>query len=53
MQLFILGFAIWSLILEAQNRYTLVTFPYQVLLGSLGLNEIVMFVRSFKRPPAI
>jgi len=54
MQLFVLGFAILALILEAQNRYTLITFPYQILLGSLGMKDLGMFVVSrFKRPPSI
>ncbi|HSL45722.1 MAG TPA: glycosyltransferase family 39 protein [Anaerolineales bacterium] len=44
MQLFLLGFAISSLILEAQNRYGIITFPYQILLGSLGMSELAVFV---------
>lgn len=43
MQLFILGFAIWSLILEAQNRYAIITFPYQIILAALGLNWLASF----------
>jgi hypothetical protein len=30
MQLFLLGFAIWELILEVQNRYGIITFPYLI-----------------------
>lgn len=48
MQLFILGFAIWSLILEAQNRYAIITFPYQILLGSLGVLDAKAFVLRLK-----
>ncbi|MDQ2691250.1 MAG: glycosyltransferase family 39 protein, partial [Chloroflexota bacterium] len=47
MQLFILGFAIWSLILEAQNRYAIITFPYQIILAALGLNSLATF--NFQR----
>ncbi len=51
MQLFILGFAIWSLILEAQNRYTIITFPYQILLGALGMRDLGIFLAArLKRP---
>jgi 4-amino-4-deoxy-L-arabinose transferase-like glycosyltransferase len=46
MQLFILGFAIWSLILEAQNRYAIITIPYQILLAALGMNEIARLLKS-------
>lgn len=46
MQLFLLGFAISSLILEAQNRYGIITFPYQILLGSLGMTEIAALLRN-------
>jgi hypothetical protein len=53
MQLFLLGFAIWELILEVQNRYGIITFPYLILLGSLGLNELMMFIRNVKRNSAI
>jgi hypothetical protein len=50
MQLFVLGFAIWSLILEAQNRYAIITYPYQILLGSLGMQELGTFIAArFKR----
>jgi hypothetical protein len=50
MQLFILGFAIWSLILEAQNRYAIITYPYQILLGALGMQQLGAFVASrFRR----
>lgn len=45
MQLFILGFAIWGLILEAQNRYTLITFPFMIVLASLGIREFMNFVK--------
>jgi 4-amino-4-deoxy-L-arabinose transferase-like glycosyltransferase len=44
MQLFLLGFAISSLILEVQNRYGIITFPYQVLLGVLGMSEVAGFI---------
>lgn len=49
MQLFVLGFAIWILILEAQNRYAIITFPYQVLLGSLGMNDLLVLARKDHR----
>lgn len=52
MQLFILGFAIWSLILEAQNRYAIITYPYQILLGSLGMQALGEFVASRRKRPA-
>ena len=48
MQLFLLGFAIWQLILEVQNRYGIITFPYLILLGSLGMNDL-MLIRNVKR----
>lgn len=41
MQLFILGFAIWILILEVQNRYGLITFPYMIILAALGINDLM------------
>ena len=40
MQLFLLGFAIWQLILEVQNRYGIITFPYLILLGSLERSDV-------------
>jgi len=49
MQLFILGFAIWALILEAQNRYGLITFPFQILIGSLGMKDIAELALRFKK----
>jgi hypothetical protein len=49
MQLFLLGFAIWELILEVQNRYGIITFPYLVMLGSLGMNDLMMLIRNIKR----
>jgi hypothetical protein len=49
MQLFLLGFAIWELILEVQNRYGIITFPYLILLGSLGMNDLVMHIRNIIR----
>jgi 4-amino-4-deoxy-L-arabinose transferase-like glycosyltransferase len=48
MQLFLLGFAIWSLILEVQNRYGIITFPYLILLGSLGMNDLMTLIRKAK-----
>jgi hypothetical protein len=48
MQLFILGFAIWSLFLEAQNRYAIITIPFVILLASLGLNQLMSLVRRDK-----
>lgn len=39
MQLFILGFAILMLLLEVQNRYVLIIFPYSILLGAIGMEE--------------
>lgn len=51
MQLFILGFAIWSLILEAQNRYAIITFPYQIILAALGLNSLAPLLNSQRTDP--
>jgi 4-amino-4-deoxy-L-arabinose transferase-like glycosyltransferase len=48
MQLFLLGFAIWELILEVQNRYGIITFPYLILLGSLGMNDLMLLIRNVK-----
>jgi 4-amino-4-deoxy-L-arabinose transferase-like glycosyltransferase len=53
MQLFLLGFAIWELILEVQNRYGIITFPYLILLGSLGINDLMMLIRNVKRNPSM
>lgn len=53
MQLFLTGFAIWELILEVQNRYGIITFPYLILLGSLGIHELMMFIRKARRNPSI
>lgn len=39
MQLFILGFAILMLVLEVQNRYVLIVFPYSIILGVLGMED--------------
>lgn len=39
MQLFILGFALLLLLVEAQNRYVIVVLPYLMLLGALGLED--------------
>lgn len=39
MQLFILGFALLLLVVEAQNRYVIVVIPYLLLLAALGLEE--------------
>lgn len=39
MQLFILGFGILMLLLEAQNRYIIVVIPYSILLGITGLKD--------------
>jgi 4-amino-4-deoxy-L-arabinose transferase-like glycosyltransferase len=50
MQLFVLGFAIWVLILEAQNRYAIITFPFLILLGSSGLNDMMTFIRKLRQP---
>ena len=52
MQLFILGFAIWSLLLEVQNRYAISTFPYQILLGTLGLFELAAYLKIPKNAPS-
>ena len=46
MQLFILGSALGLLILEVQNRYTIITFPYLILLGSLGMRDMINFLRE-------
>ena len=52
MQLFLLGFAIWVLILEVQNRYGIITFPYLILLGSLGMNDLIL-IRNVKRKSSL
>jgi hypothetical protein len=39
MQLFILGFAILMLLLEVQNRYVMIVFPYSILLGVMGMKD--------------
>ena len=44
MQLFILGSALGLLILEVQNRYTIITFPYMILLGSIGMSEAASMI---------
>ena len=49
MQLFVLGSALGLLILEVQNRYTIITFPYLVLLGSLGMNDAISFILGGSR----
>lgn len=41
MQLFILGSTLGLLILEVQNRYTIITFPYMILLGSIGMSDAI------------
>gem|GEM_PF-1832291 len=46
MQLFILGSTLGLLILEVQNRYTIITFPYLLLLGSLGMKDAIDFLRE-------
>ena len=46
MQLFILGSTLGLLILEVQNRYTIITFPYLILLGSLGMKDLIDFLRE-------
>jgi hypothetical protein len=53
MQLFLLGFAIWELILEVQNRYGIITFPYLILLGSLGMNDLMMLIRNIQHKSLI
>ena len=40
MQSFILGFAVLMLILEVQNRYVLIVFPYSIILGVLGMEDV-------------
>ena len=44
MQLFILGSTLGILILEVQNRYTIITFPYMILLSSLGMRDGVKLI---------
>jgi hypothetical protein len=44
MQLFILGSTLGLLILEVQNRYTIITFPYMILLASLGMVDAISFM---------
>lgn len=39
--LFILGFTIMTLLLEAQNRYITLLIPYWILLASLGFRQII------------
>lgn len=51
MQLFILGCAIWLLILEVQNRYGIIMFPYLILLGSLGMNSLTAYIRRYTQQP--
>ena len=46
MQLFILGSTLGLLILEVQNRYTIITFPYLILLGSLGMKDSIDILQS-------
>ena len=46
MQLFILGSTVGILILEVQNRYTIITFPYLILLGALGMQDSVDLFRE-------
>ena len=46
MQLFILGSTLGLLILEVQNRYTIITFPYLILLGSLGMKDAMNLLRE-------
>jgi hypothetical protein len=41
MQLFILGFTLLLLVVEAQNRYVIVVFPYLLLLEALGLEAFL------------
>lgn len=56
MQLFILGSTLGLLILEVQNRYTIITFPYMILLGSLGMVDAFSFVfkaAGSKDPPGL
>jgi 4-amino-4-deoxy-L-arabinose transferase-like glycosyltransferase len=53
MQLFLLGFAIWELILEVQNRYGIITFPYLILLGSLAMNDLMLLIRNVKRDSSL
>ncbi|HKY55538.1 MAG TPA: glycosyltransferase family 39 protein [Anaerolineales bacterium] len=44
MQLFILGSTLGLLLLEVQNRYTIITFPYMILLGSLGMSNAISII---------
>ena len=46
MQWFILGSTLGLLILEVQNRYTIITFPYLILLGSLGMKDAIDLLRE-------
>ena len=41
MQLFMLGFGVLMLFLEAQNRYVIIVLPYLILLGALGMKEAI------------
>ena len=50
MQLFILGSAMGLLILEVQNRYTIITFPYMILLGTLGMKDTIAFIFRTSEP---
>jgi 4-amino-4-deoxy-L-arabinose transferase-like glycosyltransferase len=51
MQLFILGFAILMLLLEVQNRYVLIVFPYSIILGTIGMEDAISsgFLRFVKQ----
>ena len=51
MQLFILGSTLGLLILEVQNRYTIITFPYLILMGSLGMKDALSLVIKAKNGP--
>lgn len=46
MQLFLLGFALLVLLFEAQNRYVVVALPYLVMLGALGVNDVLLTEKS-------
>ena len=55
MQLFILGSTLGLLILEVQNRYTIITFPYMIVVASLGMNDAIALLRErfFTQPGAL
>ena len=50
MQLFMLGFGMLMLVMEAQNRYSVVVMPYLILLGVIGLKDAFSLKARFTLP---